>query len=634
MNPDSLRFRMTALGVVVACLFGALFVRLWYLQVLNSTQFKVAAQSNGVQILYTPAPRGRILDRNGRVIVDNKLVDVLTVDRRIVTKHPTEIATLATVLGEATETLKLAMADPRYSDLAPVPVFQPNADEITYVKEHSDEFPGVAVSQEVVRTYPYGSLADHVLGYVGEINSAELSAHKGQGYRQGDQIGKAGVELGYENALKGTPGVVKLEVDSNGNVLGTLDTKPAVQGHDVKLSIDVNVEKLTEESLDEGLQAARGTTDWIRNSAFAGHNYPAPAGAAVVLDPRNGQVLALASDPTYDPSAFVNGISQSVYAELTANANNAPLEDRATSGLYAPGSTFKLVTATAALQHGLITPGTPFVDKGYITIGTQRFYNDGHNIYGTVDLPEAITVSSDAFFYTLGADFWEGGHSLALQETARQYGFGAPTGIAIGGEQAGRVPDPTTRRKEYYQYPGVYETPNWYTGDNVNLAIGQGELVVTPLQLANAYAAFANGGTLYQPQIALDIENQNATPVSAIPPKVIRQVPLDLDQREAMLTGFKGVISAGNGTAHGAFRGFTADTVAGKTGTAQVQGKEPTSVFVAWAPADNPQYLVVVIEEQAGYGASAAAPVARRILEGLYQQPTPPPVYISNAARN
>ena len=224
MNPDSLRFRMTALGVVVACLFGALFVRLWYLQVLNSTQFKVAAQSNGVQILYTPAPRGRILDRNGRVIVDNKLVDVLTVDRRIVTKHPTEIATLATVLGEATETLKLAMADPRYSDLAPVPVFQPNADEITYVKEHSDEFPGVAVSQEVVRTYPDGTLAAHVLGYVGEVNSAELSAHRGQGYRQGDQIGKAGVELGYENALKGTPGVVKLEVNSNGNALGTLDT--------------------------------------------------------------------------------------------------------------------------------------------------------------------------------------------------------------------------------------------------------------------------------------------------------------------------------------------------------------------------------------------------------------------------
>ncbi len=357
----------------------------------------------------------------------------------------------------------------------------------------------------------------------------------------------------------------------------------------------------------------------------------------MVLDPRNGQVLALASNPTYNPSAFVNGISSSVYAALTDKANNAPLEDRATSGLYAPGSTFKVVTATAALQHGLITPTTPFVDRGFIDVGKppQRFWNDGHNIYGTVDLTTAITVSSDAYFYTLGADFWEAGRSLALQDTAREYGFGAPTGIPIGGEQAGRVPDPTTRRKEYYQYPGVYETPNWFTGDNVNLAIGQGELVVTPLQLANAYATFANGGTLYQPQVALDVEGQDGVRTMTIGPKAIRQVPLGLDQREAMLAGFKGVISSPSGTAHGSFAGFTADTVAGKTGTAQVLGKEPTSVFVAWAPADNPQYLVAVVEEQAGYGASAAAPVARRILEGLYGQATPPPPnYISNAALN
>ena len=633
MNPDGLRFRMTALAVVVACLFGALFVRLWYLQVLNGTQYQVAAQHNGVRILYTPAPRGRILDRNGRVIVDNSVINVLTVNRPNIKKHPTEIATLAAVIGEAPEALKLAITDPRYSDLAPVPVFAPNEDQITYVKEHSDVFPDVQVAQQIVRAYPYTSLAAHMLGYVGEINSTELTAHKAQGYRPGDSIGKAGVELAYESQLRGVPGVEKLEVDSNGNVLGILDTQAPLQGHDVRLTIDVDVQRMVEDSLNQGLTIARATVDRVRNSAFAGQNYPAPAGAAVVLDPRNGQVLALASNPTYDPSSFVNGITASVYASLTAKANNEPLEDRATSGLYAPGSTFKLVTATAALQHGLITPGTPFQDKGFIKVGQQTFYNDGKNIYGTVDLPMALTVSSDAYFYTLGADFWEAGRSLALQDTAKQYGFGAPTGIPIGGEQPGRVPDPTTRHKEYYQYPGVYETPNWYTGDNVNLAVGQGELVVTPLQLANAYAAFANGGTLYQPQVALDIEHLGTT-LTPIGPKPIRQIPLDLDQREAMLAGFKGVISSGVGTAHGAFAGFGGVSVAGKTGTAQVSNKEPNSVFVAWAPADNPQYLVAVVEEQAGYGASAAAPVARRILEGLFGQPTPPPAYISDAARN
>lgn len=633
MNPDSIRFRMTALGVGVACLFGALFVRLWYLQVLNGTQYKVAAQHNGVRLLYLPAPRGRILDRNGKVLVDNTVIDVLTVDRAGILKHPSEINLLAAVLGEHPEALKLAVIDPRYSPLAPVPVAEPNAEQITYVEEHSSSFPDVQVAQQIVRTYPNGTVAAHLLGYVGEINATELASRKAAGYRPGDGIGKSGVELAYEGALRGVQGVRKLEVDSNGNVLGTLDTQQPVQGHDVRLTIDLNVQRLVEDSLNQGLQTARATIDLVKNSQFNGRYYPAPAGAAVVLDPRTGQVLALASNPTYDPSAFINGISSSLYASLNDPGNNQPLEDRATSGLYAPGSTFKVVTATAGLQHGLIAPGTPFYDKGFIKVGGQSFFNDGHRAYGTLDLPTAITVSSDAYFYTLGAQFWEDNRSLALQDTAKEYGFGAPTGIPIGGEQAGRVPDPTTRRKEYYAYPGVYATPNWYTGDNINLAVGQGELVVTPLQLANAYAAFANGGTLYQPQVALDTEHGGSL-ISSVAPKAVREVPLALTDREAMLNGFKGVISSGFGTAHGAFAGFTGVSVAGKTGTAQVFNKEPTSVFVAWAPADNPQYLVAVVEEQAGYGASASAPVARRILEGLYGQPTPPPNYIQNAGAN
>jgi penicillin-binding protein 2 len=634
VNPDGVQFRMTALGVVVVCLFGALFARLWYLQVIDTSQFKLAAQSNGVQLVSTPAPRGRILDRNGKVLVDNELVDVLTMDRAIVAKNPEDIDEVAALLGESREALILALDDERYTSLAPVPVAQPDAAQITYVKEHAAELPGVDIAQQVQRVYPNGSLAAHILGYVGQINAQELATHKGYGVD--DQIGKSGIELAYEGYLRGTPGVTKLEVDSNGDIIGTAASEPPIQGDDIRLTIDQNIQNIAENSLYEGLQVARDTIDRDKGSQFAGRFYPAPGGAVVVEDPQNGEILALASQPTYNPSEFVGGLSEANYQALTAPSSGQPLEDRATSGLYAPGSTFKLVTATAGLDAGLITATSPFYDKGYIKVGPQRFNNDSDAAYGTIDLPTAITVSDDSYFYTLGADFWEDNRSLQLQATAHAYGFGSPTGIPIGGEAPGLVPDPTTRRLEYEEYPGDYETPNWYTGDNVNLAIGQGELTVTPLQLANAYSAFANGGTLYQPQLALDAQDQKGVVKATFVPKVIRQIPLPAADRTAMLEGFEGVVSSGDGTAYGAFKGwpYAQFPVAGKTGTAQVYNKEPTSVFVAWEPAVNPQYLVVVFEEQAGYGASAAAPLARRILAGITGQPMPPPVYIADAAVN
>jgi len=637
MNPDSLPFRMTALAVVVACLFGALFVRLWYLQVLDSNQFQVAAQQNGVRLVYTPAPRGHILDRNGKVLVDNQLINVITVDRPTVDKNPGEIERLAALLDESGEAVKLAIANDHYTDLAPVPIVtNPTAGQITYVKEHAEDFPGVDVAQQVQRLYPYGSLAAHLLGYVGEINASELAGRKGQGYKQGDEIGKAGVELAYESELRGTPGVIKYEVNSQGQVIGRIGTQQPVPGHDIRLSIDLNIQTIAENSLLQGLQVARATVDRDKGSAFAGQTYPAPAGAVVVQDPQNGQILALASQPTYNPSEFVPVISQANYDALNSPSAHDPFEDRATSGLYAPGSTFKLVTATAAIDHRLITPTTPYDDQGFIKVGGQLFRNDGGLGYGDVDLQQALTVSDDSYFYNLGAEFWESGKSLGLQDTAHLYGFGAATGIPIGGESSGVVPDPTTRRKEKEEFPTLYETGTWYTGDNILLAIGQGELVVTPLQLSNAYATFANGGTLYQPQVAIAVEGQGAQPAQPVLPKPVRQVLVPADARAAMLAGFEGVVNSGDGTAHGAFAGwpFATIPVAGKTGTAQVQNKEPTSVFTCWAPADNPKYEVTVFEEQAGYGASAAAAVARRILAGIYGMPLPAPVYIGNAAVN
>jgi penicillin-binding protein 2 len=269
----------------------------------------------------------------------------------------------------------------------------------------------------------------------------------------------------------------------------------------------------------------------------------------------------------------------------------------------------------------LLTPATTLVDPGFLRVGNAIFHNAGGSSYGRLNVTRAITVSSDVFFYTLGANFWNNRrqYGLAIQDMARQYGLGQRTGIAIGGEQTGRVPDPESRRRLHDAHPVAFPNGQWFTGDNVNLAIGQGELVVTPLQLANAYATFANGGTLYEPRVASAVQLQDGTKVSDLPPHAMRQLSIAPADHQAMLVGFVGVVQASAGTANGAFQGFPVSRfpVAGKTGTAQVNGKQDTSVFVAFAPADAPRYLITVFEEEAGFGASGAAPVARHILEGL-----------------
>jgi len=631
MNAENLRVRLAALGVIVVTLFAALFARLWYLQVLEAAPLRVAAQTNGVRLIYTPAPRGRILDRQGRVLVDNKLVDELTVDRAVAKKQPDLLGRLAALLSAPAkpvtiESLRLALADDRFGPLAPVPVAVVGSDVVIHVKEHPDEFPGVDISEVAERVYPHGLLAAHLLGYVGQINDTELAPRKTLGYLPGDQIGKSGIESAYESALRGKPGVTEKEVDSHGKVGATIGHEDPVQGHDVRLTIDLDIQALAEGSLDQGLQAARASYDHKGGNLFS-----APAGAVVVMDPRDGSVLALASNPAYDPAQFINGIPTALFQQLEDPANNEPLTDRATSGLYAPGSNFKLITGTAALVRGLISPDTSIVDNGFIKVGGQVFHNAGASANGTVNITHAITVSSDVFFYTLGANFWNARnqYGLAIQDMAREYGLGQHTGIVIG-DQAGRVPGPDTRKKLHEQNPVAFPNGQWFTGDNVNLAVGQGELVVTPLQLANAYATFANGGTVWQPRVASAVVDQNGTKISDIAPHAVRQIIYPPGTHQAMLDGFVGVVANGDGTARTAFRGFPLDRfpVAGKTGTAQVTGKQDTSVFTAFAPANAPQFVVTVFEEQAGFGASGAAPVARHILEGLGNVPGTNIIYI------
>ncbi|MDQ3574625.1 MAG: penicillin-binding protein 2 [Actinomycetota bacterium] len=628
MVSDTSRLRLAIVGVIGLSLFAAVFTRLLYLQVMDARELQALATQNQVREVFEPAPRGRILDRQGRPIVTNKVSQMVTVKRLEVEGDPEVLSRLAPLLGISRAELTRRIEDTRYSRFRPVPVAEDVSEELlVYLREHAQDFKGVEVVPSYQRAYPNGALAAHVLGYVGEINDKELAARKDKGYRLGDEVGKSGVEQTYEEDLRGRPGRVQLEVDALGRVVRTLSSTPSAPGNDVQLTVDLDVQRLAEESLERGLAAARG-----RNRG-GGPPLASKGGAAVVLDPRDGSVLAMASNPTYDPGAFVNGIRPELFESLQAPPSGFPLNNRAIQGEYAPGSTFKLFTAVAALQTGMITPGTTILDTGEYRLPSCRgqtctFRNAGSVSYGRVNLTRALTVSSDVYFYGLGADFWfrGGANAQAIQSTARQLGFGDRTGIPLSGEQKGRILDAGIRKKLNESNPEAFPNGRWYAGDNVNLSIGQGETVVTPLQLANAYATFANGGTLFSPRVAVRVLKPSGEVIRQLPPSPLRQVELPPNLRDPILEGLSGAVADPDGTAHGAFAGFPLDVfpVAGKTGTAQVMGKNDTAVFAAFAPARAPRYALSVFMEESGFGGAVAAPVARRVFEGLAGKPVGP----------
>ena len=497
------------------------------------------------------------------------------------------------------------------------------------MSEHREDFPGVRAEAVAVRRYVNGGLGAHVLGYTGEINDQELKAQPPAAhYSLGDTIGKSGVELTYESDLRGTPGLQRVEVDSQGRVIHSLGTREPKPGHDVQLTLDLDVQSLAEESLAEGIVAAQNTQDKSFKKGFK--KLAAPAGSVVVLDATDGSVVAMASNPTYDPNQFTDGIPTPEWTNLNNPLNHFPLLDRATAGQYAPGSTFKLITAVAALQAGEINAGKTIQDKGkyaYPTDPARFFTNDGNASYGRVDLARALTVSSDVYFYTIGGDLYfrqKHGHpgGDALQDTARQFGFGKATGIALPNEAIGRVPDAAWKAKVHTANPAAFPYPDWLPGDNILSAVGQGDMLVTPIQLATAYAAIANGGTVRVPRLASEVLNADGTKLRDLQPIVTGTLPIPA--RDTILSGLTGVVSGKGGTAVGAFSGFPPGLVSGKTGTAQVQGKQSTSLFVGMTPAAAPKYIVLAVVEEGGYGAETAAPIVRRIMQGLNgMAPTP-----------
>ena len=649
---DAPGLRLSILGIVVISLFGALFARLWYLQVMATEDYQQVTQANSVRTITEEAPRGRILDAQGRVLVDNRTSLVVTVDTEAVAELDEAdadelllgLATELTDFGVPTKVSRIErrLTDPQYSPLQPIPVAVDVPEELgIYLAENADAFPGVAVRRETVRTYPHGTLAAHLLGYVGRISPPEFEAKMGpvddpledvaKPYQPDSNIGKGGVEQVYEDDLRGVPGITRVEIDAQGRVVREIDRQPPVPGNDVQLTIDLDVQRNAEAQLARQLEGLRGST------TRDGKTRKTPAGAAVVLDPRSGGVVAMASYPTYDPSEFVNGISQERFDRLTqVDPSENPLTDRALYGLYSPGSTFKLVTAHAGLVTGMIEGNSTRNDPGYYDIEgceggpevCQR-QNAGRAANGSVDVPRSLTVSSDVYYYWLGDRFYRESATYGdgIQASARAFGFDEPTGIPLPGEAGGVIPDKAWKAELAAAIDG---DPTWYAGDNLNLAIGQGDVLVTPLQVADAYATFANGGTRYQPQVAARVLRPGADP--ADPTSVVRTIDpvvagtLDLPPRvyDPILEGLAGVPVSG--TAASAFDGWDHDAfpLAGKTGTAEVGSetdvKADTALFAAFGPVGEPRYAVFVLLEEAGFGSDAAAPVVRRILEPLAGQ--------------
>ncbi|HKA85473.1 MAG TPA: penicillin-binding protein 2 [Acidimicrobiales bacterium] len=629
------RLRLSMMAVVAMALFTSLFARLYDLQVVGSSDYQLQAEANRVRTVQVEAPRGRILDRHGKVLVDNRVAVVVGIDRNAFGElaHSAQTALLQRLTLELTaaghpitpEDIVRRLGDKRYSRYAPAPVATDVPEELKiYLDEHEEEFPSVVVQRTAVRHYPYGTLAAQTLGYVGQIDDAELTYVQAAGettkpYTLNDHIGKAGIERTFEQYLRGTPGIRRIEVDAQGEPVRVISDREPRPGDDLVLSIDIDLQALVEQALQQGLADARARPPRKDNPP---NN--ATTGATVVEDPNNGQLLALASYPTYDPTAFVDGIDAREWKALNDPVNGRPLNNWAIQGQWAAGSTYKLFMGYAALHSGLMAPDTVFHDSGGYQIpgctGLKCFRtNAGGAAYGSVTISDALTVSSDAFFYNVGAQFWLQRQRFGdegLQGLLAQWGIGSETGVGLTGERPGRIPGPKWRR-EFCEATNCND-PVWRTGDSVNVGVGQGDVLVTPLQLANGYATFANGGTRYIPQMALRAQAyQTGKVTQEFQPKAAARVPMTPAERQALLTGLVGVPV--RGTAARAFAGFPLDAfpIAGKTGTAQVDNKADTALFSAFGPAYAPRYQVTAVLEESGFGATSAAPVVRRIFEVL-----------------
>jgi len=594
-----LALRTAVLGGFALVLFGILFFRLWDLQVLSGDEYLAEAKNNRTREFKVIAPRGDILDRAGNVLVDNRTSLALQLNTQKLPADPAEERDVLRRLGELTEmSLRKVRRTIRESEEvaagAPVTLRKDVGYELVYyLEENQRDFPGVSVQRVFVRAYPEGTRAAHVVGSVGEIDEEGLKEERYASLEPGDEVGKGGVEEAYDRYLRGKPGLTKIQVNALGQPTpgGQLVDQPPVPGDNLKLTIDPDVQAAGE-------------------GALSSFGLP---GAFVTMDVRNGQILGMGSNPTFDPTALTQPMTQAQVNQLYRDPVLAPMTNRATESYYPVGSTFKAITALAALEGGYISLAEVIADDGSIEVGGQPFQNAGGVALGPVDMTSALQKSSDVYFYLLGLEMWK---TNQLQEWAAKLGIGRETGLDLPGETEGLVPSRKWRDDLFAE--GGTERP-WSAGDNIQLAIGQGDLQTNPLQLAIAYAAIANGGTIVTPHVGMEVEDAAGRVLEEFDPKPRGKVKIDPTYRAAVLEGLHQAAQAPEGTSYGVFGGFPVE-VAGKTGTAERPGHGDQSWYAVVAPYRDPEIVTIVTVEEGGFGAESAAPAALAILEAYFHK--------------
>lgn len=607
--------RIIFIGYLVIAIVVVLILKLYFLQVMSGEVYAEAATQNITRTRSTAAPRGNIYDRNGKLLIESVPTVGVAVDPYIVLKREDILSTLSSKLGLSYYDLKAKLEKTKTTYIDRVIIKQDiDKETLVYLKENSQSLPGVEIVNIFLRKYNYGYLASHVLGYTGEIDEAKLKQEKNKaGYEGGDQIGLTGVEEQYEGILKGIKGKIVYEVDPLGRPTNIAEQTDYIPGNNIYLTIDIELQKYVEETLATQLEAIRqkkvGKTDI---------NFNAGGGSVVVLDAKTGEVLAMASYPTYDPSVFIGGISTANWAQLNDPARKFPLNNRAIMS-FPPGSVFKIVPAYAGLSEGVINKSSVIFDAGtWYGLGTDYpkfcWNKSGH---GGLNILGGIQNSCDVFFYEVSLRLYlkNKNSEELLQKYAKLLGFGAKTGIDLPSEDPGLIPDKAWK-KEWFKNDKANSI--WFPGDTVNMGIGQGDLLVSPLQLAYAYMTLANRGKQYVPHVLKEIKNESGANVADLSQSKFNDLELNQEYVNIIESGFNLVTRQGTGAS--AFRTFPLDKipVAGKTGTAEFWGHQDYAWFASYAPISNPQYVVAVMLEEAGGGGANAAPIAEKIYEYLY----------------
>lgn len=649
------QIRLVIIQVLVFSLLLTLGGRLWYLQIRNGEEYTDEAKSNHVQRVVQPAIRGSILDARGVPLADNETRLVVSASRTELMKMKDDgkavLTRLAGVLGMKPRDVidKVRLCDSKTpqpcwngSPYQPIPVTdEATTQQALQIREQAEDFPGITAEPTAVRRYPAPGKARtaQVLGYLSPVTDEEIQKAKDSAspYLRSDQVGRSGLERNYDKELRGKAGVTSYEVDKLGRVMGQTEADPGVPGSHLVTSIDARVQGVAEYELNQAMKTVRKETDKI-----TGRPYEADAGAVVVMEAKTGRVVAMASQPDYDPNAWVGGISAKDYAKLTGKESNYPLLNRATQGQAPAGSVFKVVSASAAVRAGY-----PFDDlyncSSSYSMGNRSFANFESQGHGPITLGDALKYSCNTVFYRLGHQEWQRDGGLKPKKnandwfyrTARDFGFGAETGIDLPNEVKGRVPDRQWKQDfwkankdswckqgkkggTYVQqiaYENCLEGNQLKAFDSINFAIGQGDVLITPIQLATAYAAISNGGTLYNPTIGKAVISPDGKQIEEIKPEPHGKLPVDAQTIKDLDKGLRSVVGPG-GTASWRFGGWPQDKIPmrAKTGTAQVHGKQTTSWFATYTD----DYTIVMTISQGGTGSGASGPAVRNIYEAMY----------------